>query len=66
MGKRGSTGENSKKASGQARKAESAAAKKAVKEREAESREAETWRDGAKHTSKKCEISIHLVGVDSG
>jgi hypothetical protein len=53
MGKRGSTGESSKKAAGQARKAEAAAAKQAVKDREAESREAESWRDGAKDTSKK-------------
>jgi hypothetical protein len=54
MGKRGSTGETSKKAAGQARKADAAAAKKAVKEREVESRETESWRDGAKDTSKKC------------
>ena len=56
MGKRGSTGENSKKAAGQARKAEAAAAKKSVKEREVESREADSWRDGAKDTSKKYTI----------
>jgi hypothetical protein len=53
MPKRGSTGENSKKAAGQARKAEAAAVKKAVKDREAESRETESWRDGARDTSKK-------------
>jgi hypothetical protein len=53
MGKRGSTGENSKKAAGQARKAEAAAVKKAVKERDDDIREAESWRDGARDTRKK-------------
>jgi hypothetical protein len=52
-GKRGSTGENSKKAAGQARKAETAANKKAAKEREAEAAESSTWQKGAKDTSKK-------------
>jgi len=51
-GKRGG-GENSKKALGQARKAEAAANKKAGKEREAEAKETSKWQEGARDTSKK-------------
>ncbi|KAF2400466.1 DUF1014-domain-containing protein [Trichodelitschia bisporula] len=46
-------GENSKKASGQARKAEAAAAKVASKDREVGTREEAEWNKGAKDTSKK-------------
>jgi hypothetical protein len=46
-------GENSKKAQGQARKADAAAGKKATKEQELGAAEASTWKDGAKDNSKK-------------
>jgi hypothetical protein len=52
-GKRGSTGENSKKAAGQARKAEAAANKKAAKDRELETAKAAEWQSGAKDNSRK-------------
>lgn len=45
-------GENSKKAQGQARKADAAASKQAQKDREAEAQEAKTWDAGAKSNSK--------------
>jgi len=46
-------GEGSKKAAGQARKAETAANKKASKEREEEASEATQWEKGTKDTGKK-------------
>jgi hypothetical protein len=51
-GKRGG-GENSKKAAGQARKAETAANKKAAKEREVEVAESSKWQEGSRDSSKK-------------
>lgn len=50
--KRGGS-EGSKKAAGQARKAETAANKKASKEREEEQSEAAQWEKGAKDSGKK-------------
>lgn len=50
-GKKGG-GENSKKAAGQARKAEAAAQKQAAKDRQAEEAEAEKWSKGSKSTAK--------------
>lgn len=50
-GKKGA-GENSKKAQGQARKADAAAAKNAAKERAAEEVEAKEWSKGAKSNAK--------------
>lgn len=49
-GKKG--GENSKKAAGQARKAEAAASKQAQKDQAAEASEAKKWDQGSKSTSK--------------
>jgi hypothetical protein len=46
------SGENSKKAQGQARKAEAAAGKQAQKDREAAAVEAKKWDEGAKSSSK--------------
>jgi hypothetical protein len=51
-GKKGGGGENSKKAQGQARKAEAAAGKAAAKEQAAEKQEAEKWNKGAKSNAK--------------
>lgn len=45
-------GEGSKKAQGQARKAEAAAGKQAQKEREAEAVDAKKWDQGSKSNSK--------------
>lgn len=45
-------GEGSKKAAGQARKAEAAASKQAVKDRQAEEQEAAQWSKGAKSNAK--------------
>jgi len=53
MGGKKNLGENSKKASGQARKAEAAAQKQATKEREVASKEESEWNKGAKDNSKK-------------
>lgn len=50
-GKKGA-GENSKKAQGQARKADAAAAKNAAKERATEEAEAKEWNKGAKSNAK--------------
>ncbi|KAF2020751.1 DUF1014-domain-containing protein [Aaosphaeria arxii CBS 175.79] len=52
MGPKRGGAEGSKKAQGQARKAEQAASKQAVKDRQAEEAEAEKWGKGAKSTSK--------------
>ncbi|KAF2178206.1 DUF1014-domain-containing protein [Zopfia rhizophila CBS 207.26] len=52
MAPRKGAGENSKKAAGQARKADAAAAKQAAKERQAEEEEAKKWQKGAKSTAK--------------
>lgn len=52
MAGRKSGGENTKKAAGNARKAEAAAAKQAVRDRESERVETEKWKQGAKDTSK--------------
>jgi hypothetical protein len=46
-------GENSKKAQGQARKAEAAAGKKAAKDREVAAQEDVEWSKGGKDSSKK-------------
>lgn len=46
-------GEGSKKAQGQARKAEAAAGKKAVKEQEVAKAEDQEWAKGSKDSSKK-------------
>jgi hypothetical protein len=46
-------GEGSKKAQGQARKADAANAKKAGKEREIEAQEDQEWSKGSKDSSKK-------------
>jgi hypothetical protein len=48
----GGGGENSKKAQGQARKAEQAASKQAVKDKQVEAAEAEQWGKGAKSNAK--------------
>ncbi|KAH7135930.1 hypothetical protein B0J11DRAFT_174731 [Dendryphion nanum] len=45
-------GENSKKAQGQARKADQAASKKAVKDQQVEAEESSKWDKGSKSTSK--------------
>ena len=50
-GKKGA-GENSKKAQGQARKADAAAAKQAQKDKAAEAVESEQWQKGAKSNAK--------------
>ncbi|CAO2655889.1 Nn.00g046920.m01.CDS01 [Neocucurbitaria sp. VM-36] len=50
--KGGAAGENSKKAQGQARKAEAAASKQAAKNQQAEKKEAEEWNKGAKSNAK--------------
>jgi hypothetical protein len=55
-------GEGSKKAQGQARKADAAAAKNAAKERQAEAAEAEEWNKGAKSNSKAC---VYMTGFES-
>jgi len=52
-GKPRGTPENSKKAAGQARKAEAAAGKKAAKGREVEAAEAAKWEKGVRDSSKK-------------
>lgn len=56
MAKKGGAGagasENSKKAQGQARKAEAAASKQAAKNQQAEKEEAEEWKKGAKSNAK--------------
>jgi hypothetical protein len=46
-------GEGSKKAQGQARKAEAAAAKQAQKQQELDDAESREWEKGTKDTSKK-------------
>lgn len=51
-GKKG--GENTKKAAGNAKKAEAAAAKQAVKDRQSEAAESEKWSKGSKDNSKAC------------
>lgn len=53
MAKKGNTGESSKKASGQARKAEAAESKKAEQGRAAASVEDAEWSKGSKDNSKK-------------
>jgi hypothetical protein len=60
MGGKKNLGENSKKAAGQARKAEAAANKQAAKDREVASREDAEWSKGAKDNSKKYVISPRL------
>lgn len=52
MAKKGGAGENSKKAQGQARKADAAASKQAAKDRQAEAAEAAEWSKGAKSNAK--------------
>ena len=52
MAKKGGAGDNSKKAQGQARKAEAAASKQAAKNQQVEREEAEQWKKGAKSTAK--------------
>ena len=52
MAPRKGAGENSKKAAGQARKAEAAASKQAAKDRQEEAMEAEKWQKGAKSNAK--------------
>jgi hypothetical protein len=51
-GKGAGAGENSKKAQGQARKANAAAEKQAAKDRQAEAAEAEEWKKGSKSNAK--------------
>jgi hypothetical protein len=51
-GAAGGGGETSKKAQGQARKAEAAAGKQAAKNQQAEKAEAEEWNKGAKSNAK--------------
>lgn len=53
-------GEGSKKAQGQARKAEAAAGKKANEEAQKAAAEAKTWDVGAKDSSKKCAEFVNL------
>ena len=55
-GKKG--GENSKKAAGQARKADAAAQKQAQKNAVAEAAEAKKWDQGAKSNSKAYVLSL--------
>jgi hypothetical protein len=54
MAKKGAAGggENSKKAQGQARKADAAASKQAAKNQQVEKAEAEEWNKGAKSNAK--------------
>jgi hypothetical protein len=52
-GKKGGAGDNSKKAQGQARKADAAAGKKAAKDREVDIVESSKWDEGSKDNSKK-------------
>lgn len=52
MAPRKGAGENSKKAAGQARKAEAAAGKQAVKQKQVEEEEAKEWSKGAKSNAK--------------
>lgn len=54
MAKKGGAagGDNSKKAQGQARKANQAAEKEAAKNRQAEAEEAEQWKKGSKSNAK--------------
>ena len=62
MGKRGSTGENSKEGRGPGPQGRSGGGEEgSPKQREAEGREAESWRDGAKDTSKKYTVP-HAAG----
>lgn len=51
-GKKGGAGENSKKAAGQARKADAAAQKQAVKQAQADEADAKEWSKGSKSTAK--------------
>jgi hypothetical protein len=50
--KGGAAGENSKKAQGQARKADAAASKQAAKNKEVEAAEAAQWDKGSKSNAK--------------
>jgi hypothetical protein len=53
-GAAGGDGGGSKKAQGQARKADAAASKQAAKNKEVEAAEADEWNKGAKSNSKAC------------
>ena len=55
-------GENTKKAAGNAKKAEVAANKKAVEDQKKETAESEKWAQGGKDTSKACVLSTHRAG----
>jgi len=54
------SGENTKKAAGNARKAEAAAAKQAARNQEFERIEADKWKQGSKDTSKALRLAIDL------
>ena len=56
--KGGAAGENSKKAQGQARKADAAASKQAAKNQQAEKAEAEEWNKGAKSNAKAYVVHV--------
>ena len=54
------SGENTKKAAGNARKAEAAAAKQAARDQEFERIEDDKWKHGSKDTSKALRLAIDL------
>ena len=58
---KGGGGENSKKAQGQARKADAAAGKKAAKDQQVEAAEASNWEKGAK-SNAKAYVVPHALG----
>jgi hypothetical protein len=58
-------GGGSKKAQGQARKADAAASKQAAKNKEVEAAEADEWNKGAKSNSKACVYATDVHGVEN-
>jgi hypothetical protein len=62
MGPKKAGGEGSKKAQGQARKAEAAAGKQAQKEAESAAAEAQKWDTGSKSNSKAY-VAVHHVTI---
>jgi hypothetical protein len=62
-GKKAAAGEGSKKAQGQARKADAAAGKKAAKEQEVAKAEDQEWSKGSKDSSKKYVAFVSILSV---
>jgi hypothetical protein len=58
-------GEGSKKAQGQARKADAAASKQAAKDKQAEAAESEEWNKGAKSNSKACVYTTDFESTEN-